>query len=306
MEKLFKLLSEMKTLNTKKNNKLDHHNLFSVENKNVLITGAGGLLGRVYTSSLLSAGASVIAIDKNKILDFDKKLNSEFGNDSQDLERLFTYKLDITSSDSVKKFFCEEIINEKWYKDGFDVLINNASLVKQVQKNNLTSAYSMFENQEKKDWDEYLQVDVVGALHMVQGVIPSMKKKANGVIINISSTYGNVAPDQRLYKSLVVDNKGTGIEKPIGYSVSKSAVLNMTRHLATLYAKNGIRVNTLTPGGVFDDNPKEFVNEYSNRTPLGRMADRMEYAGPILFLSSKASSYMTGANLVVDGGWTAW
>ena len=286
--------------------KLTIDNLFSLKGKTALITGATGMLGKVYVSALLNAGARVIAVDKYHKPNFPDSLMVDYFHDENDFERLHQYKLDITDQSDVKDFFDNIITQNNWYEDTIDVLINNASLVKQVGNVDLSKAYSTFENQKSDDWDQYFQVDVIGALLMVQGVIPGMKKKGNGVIINISSTYGNVAPDQSLYDSLLNSSDSGKIEKPIGYSISKSGVLNMTRHLATLYAKDGIRVNTLTPGGVYSDNPESFVLEYSNRTPMNRMANRKEYAGPILFLSSSASSYMTGANLIVDGGWTAW
>ena len=139
-----------------------------------------------------------------------------------------------------------------------------------------------------------------------------MCEAGSGSIINVSSTYGILSPDQRLYESLSPEGSSQErqgsrqIEKPIGYSVSKSAVLNLTRYLATMYAPKGVRVNTFTPGGVYVNNPEKFVSAYSDRTPLGRMANKEDYIGPILFLASDASCYMTGSNLVVDGGWSAW
>ena len=162
------------------------------------------------------------------------------------------------------------------------------------------------------DWEEYFSVDLTGTLLICQKCIPYMKKNGGGSIINISSTYGILSPDQRLYKffnkklSKKMKNQGVEIEKPIGYSISKSGILNLTRFLATKFAENKIRVNTLTLGGVYDNNPPEFVKDYSEKTPLKRMANKEEYAGPLLFLASDMSSYMTGSNLIVDGGWSAW
>ena len=147
---------------------------------------------------------------------------------------------------------------------------------------------------------------------VTQNAIPFMQKNGGGSIINISSTYGILSPDQRLYKffnaklSQKEKKMGIKIEKPIGYSISKSGILNLTRFLATKFAQDNIRVNTLTLGGVYDNNPIEFVKLYEERTPIGRMANKKEYAGPLLFLASNMSSYMTGSNLIVDGGWSAW
>jgi len=285
--------------------KLTINNLFSLEGKVVLVTGASGVLGKVYVSTLLNAGAIVIAVDRVNSNSLVESLKNDYFHSDGELVSLHCFSLDITKEDDVKAFFDQTLSNESWF-NGIDVLINNASLVKQVGNSDLSEAYATFEKQGEKDWNPYLQVDLIGALLMISSVIPLMKERGGGVIINISSTYGNVAPDQRLYDSLITPENKERLEKPIGYSISKGAVLNMTRHLATLYASDGIRVNTLTPGGVYANNPESFVAEYSKRTPLGRMSDRAEYAGPILFLSSDASSYVTGSNLVVDGGWTAW
>ena len=192
------------------------------------------------------------------------------------------------------------------------ILINNASLVKQVGDDNLLDDYKPFLKMKSQDWEEYFSVDLTGTLLVTQKTIPYMQKNGGGTIINISSTYGLLSPDQRLYKyfnkklSTKEKKQGIKIEKPIGYSISKSGTLNLTRFLATKFAENNIRVNTMTLGGVYDNNPTEFVKSYAERTPLGRMANKTEYAGPLLFLASDMSSYMTGSNLIVDGGWTAW
>ena len=283
--------------------------LVNLEKSTAIITGGGGLLGRIYTATLLKAGAKVIIIDKkideNKI----KKLIKKESRISQEkIKNIKFVECDITDPIQVNSNF---IKLDKSLKD-LKILVNNASLVKQVGKEDLTDSYKPFLKMKVNDWEEYFSVDLTGNLLICQKCIPHMQKNGGGSIINISSTYGILSPDQRLYKyfnkklTKKMKKQGVEIEKPIGYSISKSGILNLTRFMATKFAENKIRVNTLTLGGVFDNNPPEFVKDYSERTPLKRMANKEEYAGPLLFLASEMSSYMTGSNLIVDGGWSAW
>ena len=276
---------------------------FSLKDKTAIITGGTGLLGSVYTHSLLSLGASVIIIDK-KIdkTKFIKNLVKEYNLTKEIINKIKFVKCDITNKKQIDKSFKKIRSNLKNLK----VLINNASLVKQVGNDDLRDTYRPFLQMKQKDWEDFFSVDLTGTLLVTQKCIPFLRKNGGGSIINISSTYGILSPDQRIYESLSPKNSKQKIEKPIGYSISKSGVLNMTRFLATKFAEDKIRVNTLTLGGVYDNNPKTFVKSYSNKTPLRRMADKNEYAGPIIFLATDASSYMTGSNLVVDGGWSTW
>ena len=283
--------------------------LVNLEKSTAIITGGGGLLGRIYTATLLEAGAKVIIIDKkideNKI---EKLIKKESKINQEKIKNIEFVECDITDPIQVNKNF---IKIEKLLKN-LKILVNNASLVKQVGKEDLVDTYKPFLKMKVEDWEEYFSVDLTGTLLICQKCIPHMKNNGGGSIINISSTYGILSPDQRLYKffnkklSKKMKNQGIEIEKPIGYSISKSGILNLTRFLATKFAENKIRVNTLTLGGVYADNPPEFVKDYSEKTPLKRMANKEEYAGPLLFLASNMSSYMTGSNLIVDGGWSAW
>ena len=276
---------------------------FSLKDKTAVITGGTGLLGSVYTHSLLSLGASVIIIDK-KIdkTKFIKNLVKEYNLTKEIINKIKFVKCDITNKNQIDKSFKKIRSNLKNLK----VLINNASLVKQVGNDDLRDTYRPFLQMKQKDWEDFFSVDLTGTLLVTQKCIPFLRKNGGGSIINISSTYGILSPDQRIYESLSPKNSKQKIEKPIGYSISKSGVLNMTRFLATKFAEDKIRVNTLTLGGVYANNPKSFVKSYSDKTPLRRMADKNEYAGPIIFLATDASSYMTGSNLVVDGGWSTW
>jgi len=283
--------------------------LLDFSDKTVIITGGAGLLGRVYAVALLQTGAKVILfdkkIDKKKLLD---KIKTESNIEQNKLNNLRVIKCDITNPKKVAEVFkkLDKLLHN------LKILINNASLVKQVGNDNLLDDYKPFLKMKSQDWEEYFSVDLTGTLLVTQKTIPYMQKNGGGTIINISSTYGLLSPDQRLYKyfnkklSTKEKKQGIKIEKPIGYSISKSGTLNLTRFLATKFAENNIRVNTMTLGGVYDNNPTEFVKSYAERTPLGRMANKTEYAGPLLFLASDMSSYMTGSNLIVDGGWTAW
>jgi len=275
---------------------------FSLKNQVAIITGGNGLLGSTYSYGLHEAGAKIIVLDKkinkNKFFNFIKK---EFNSDLSHSENIEFIECDITNKKNVDNSFKKISFD----LNKLEILINNASLVKQIGTDELDSTYIPFLKMKKEEWEEYFSVDLTGTLHLCQKVIPYMKKNSRGSIINISSTYGILSPDQRIYSSL---NKKTSkeIEKPIGYSISKSGILNLTRFLATKFASDNIRVNTLTLGGVYANNPKQFVKEYSLKTPLGRMADKSEYIGPMIFLASNASSYMTGSNLIIDGGWSAW
>jgi len=155
-----------------------------------------------------------------------------------------------------------------------------------------------------EDWQKVMDVNITGMFLCCQAVAKEMEKKKSGSIINIASIYGVTAPDQRLYEGAVY--RGKKINTPAVYSTSKGAVISLTRYLATYLAPYGIRVNALTPGGVYSGQNKAFVKKYSERCPLGRMAKPEEIFNAVYFLASDASSYITGHNLIVDGGWTVW
>jgi 2-deoxy-D-gluconate 3-dehydrogenase len=183
-----------------------------------------------------------------------------------------------------------------------DALVNNAALDPKFDPAHAGSHQSSFEDYPLEAWEQALAVNVTGMFLCAQAVSRPMLKAGRGVIVNVASTYGLVGPDQRLYQR---EDQPPRF-KPVTYTVAKAAAIGLTRYLATYFAGKGIRVNTLTPGGVYAGHDEEFVRRYSARTVLGRMAEKEEMSSALLFLLSDASSYMTGANLVVDGGWTAW
>jgi 2-deoxy-D-gluconate 3-dehydrogenase len=188
-----------------------------------------------------------------------------------------------------------------------DILVNNAALTAKGGSVAARDYFAPFEEYPLDLWNRAVAVNLTGMFLCSQAVGRRMLTQRQGVMVNVSSTYGVVGPDQRIY--LGVQNPyhpSRPLNTPVSYSATKGAVLSLTRYLATYWAGKNIRVNCLTPGGVYDKHDRQFVRNYSYRTVVGRMARRDEYRGAILFLVSDASSYMTGANLVIDGGWTAW
>ena len=264
--------------------------IFSLKNKVVVLTGSAGRLGTRYAHVLSDAGANVVLIDKieNKNKTLEKKIRKKYHTHP------LSISLDITIESDVKKLV--NLIMKKYHK--IDVLINNAHIVPRSD----SRKDSPFESYPLDLWEVMVSTNLRGLFLCSREIGRIMKKQQNGNIINISTIYGLVGPDQRIYGK-------SKLNSPSGYSVFKGGLVNFTRHLAASWAGNNIRVNTLTLGGVYDKKihtDKQFVKNYSYKTMIGRMANKDDYDGALLFLTSNASSYMTGANLVVDGGWTAW
>lgn len=182
-----------------------------------------------------------------------------------------------------------------------DVLVNNAAIDPKFDRSALGDKAVSFEDFPLDAWNASIAVNVTGMFLCAQAVAKPMLSQGSGVVINVSSVYGMVGPDQRIYQ----EPGRAPLFKPVTYSVSKSAVYGLTTYLAMYWAGRNIRVNSLTLGGVENEQDQAFIQRYSSRVPMGRMAKADEYAGALVFLASDASSYMTGSNLVVDGGWTA-
>jgi NAD(P)-dependent dehydrogenase (short-subunit alcohol dehydrogenase family) len=270
--------------------------LFDLTGRVAILTGGAGLLGQEYAVALAQAGAHVVVADINT-QDTDRlaaKLTEETGVEALSAET------DVSSKASVEAMVAQTLAAF----GRVDILVNNAALDPKFDAQHATEHVDAFEDYPLELWNQGLAVNLTGMFLCAQAVSLPMLKQGKGVIVNVSSTYGLVGPDQRLYED--GDPTAPRKFKPVIYSVTKSAVLGLTRYLATYWAGKNMRVNTLTPGGVFRDHDEGFVSRYSFRTPLGRMARQDEYCGALLFLVSDSSSYMTGANLVVDGGWTAW
>ena len=267
---------------------------FDMTGKTAVITGAAGLLGRQFCLALAQTGANIVMADLAS--DIAAENAAEFKNMGFNA---IPVKVDVSDPSSVKL-----MVNQALTAFGsVDVLINSAALDPKFDSTNAAAQEAnAFETYSLYLWRQALEVNLTGMFLASQAAVVPMLEQGQGVIVNICSTYGLVGPDQRLYER----PDGTRQFKPVYYSVTKAGVLGFTRYLATYYAGKNIRVNALTPGGVFNDHDAIFTAQYSSRTVLGRMANLDEMNAAMLFLCSDASSYMTGGNLVVDGGWTAW
>ncbi|HSL88273.1 MAG TPA: SDR family oxidoreductase [Ignavibacteriaceae bacterium] len=265
--------------------------LFSLNNKVAVVTGALGLIGKHHCFALAEAGANVIAadIDEEKCIQFVKTLPTDS----------IGVGVDITKPDSIKRL--KEITLDKFH--AIDILVNNAAINDMFENPQAAAELSMFENYPLDMWQKSLDVNVTGTFLCSKIIGTEMAKRGKGSIINIASTYGMVGPDQSIYKK--PDGTQSFYKSP-SYPGTKGAIINFTRFLAAYWGSKGVRVNTLSPGGVENNQDEYFINNYSQKTMLGRMAQPVDYKGAIVFLASDASAYMTGANLVVDGGWTAW
>ncbi len=265
--------------------------LFSLKDKVALVTGGIGLLGKEHCRALSNAGANVIIadLDDDACAEFAKSLPTDS----------IGVKLDVTNKSSLNRI--REVITN-WFGK-IDVLVNNAAINDMFEDPKTNLENSKFENYPLEAWQKAIDVNLTGVFLCSQVIGSLMVERGSGSIINIASTYGMVAPNQTLYKDKTGAQK---FYKPPAYSVSKGAVISFSKYLAAYWGMKGVRVNTLSPGGVENGQDEFFKMKYSQSTPLGRMAKPNDYMGALIFLASDASQYMTGANLVVDGGWTSW
>jgi NAD(P)-dependent dehydrogenase (short-subunit alcohol dehydrogenase family) len=250
--------------------------LFSLEGRVAVVTGGCGQIGSEIVHGLSERGARVVVFDV----------------------RSGAFPVDVTDRRSLDDATSMVVADHGVPH----VLVNAAAL--DSPPDAPAEEVGPFEGYPTESFERVMDVNVKGTLLACQAVGARMASEGRGSIVNVSSVYGMVSPVQELYDFRRRD--GEEFYKPIAYSVSKSALFNLTRYLATYWARSGVRVNTLTLAGVANDQPREFVEAFSGRIPVGRMADVREVVGPVVFLASDASSFVTGANLVADGGWTAW
>lgn len=274
----------------------DGRNLFELSGRVAIVTGGGGLLGRRHAEAIAEAGGRpVIAEIASHRLDATvQHIRALHG------DKVLGVQMDVTDKRQI-----HDLLNKVLEHFGrVDILINNAANNPKVE-NPESGQWSRFEDFPLDQWNDDIAVGLTGVFLCSQVIGSYMAKHGGGVIVNIASTMGIAAPDQRIYRRPNIPDEQQMV-KPPSYSAMKAGVIGLTRYLATYWATAGVRVNAISPGGVFDGQDDLFLKNYNHRVPLGRMAEPDEFKGAILFLCSDASSYMTGANLVTDGGLTCW
>ena len=261
--------------------------LMSLKGRRALITGATGGIGQEIALTIAELGGDLLLVDRP---------SSDYGLVTQKIFDNWDVNIECIDCDLENEASRNYLIDKAIKSDkNLDILINNAAF---VGESNLEGWVEDFDKQSLETWNRALEVNLTAPFHLSQAFIPLLRKNNNGSIINIASIYGMNAPDYSLYK-------GTDMGNPAGYSVSKGGLIQLTRWLATTLAPD-IRVNAISPGGVLRNQPKEFIQRYNARTPLGRMATEEDFKGVIAYLASDLSQYVTGQNLLVDGGWTIW
>ena len=270
--------------------------LFGLSGRVAVITGGAGLLGLKHAEAVAFAGGIPVLLDLPQACPEQraKTLSETFRCESLGIATDISNEKSITAA--------RDEILDKFSK--LDILINNAANNPKMEAGT-GKQWSRLENLSIDVWEADLRVGLTGAFLCSRVFGSEMAKRRNGVIVNVASDLALIAPDQRLYRTAGLPDSEQPV-KPVTYSVVKSGLVGLTRYLATYWADAGVRVNSISPGGVFNGQPAEFVSKLQKLIPLGRMAQVDEYQGALLFLCSDGSSYMTGSNLVVDGGRTCW
>ena len=271
---------------------------YDLTGKNIVITGGAGFLGRVFAEAVAEMGGMPILLD----------VNLSYVNEAIDILAQKGYvtagfSVNITNKESVENVIKEIALA---YKE-VHVLINAAAFAMKNLQEGGDGFFAPFEEYEKSLWEVSLDVNLTGTFLVTQAIGKMMKESKYGVIINVASDVAVISPDHRIYEpDERFDYQGVPFNTPIAYPVTKAGILSFTRYLATYWAKDGIRVNSISPAGVYRQQDEKFVEQLVYRIPLGRMAYPEELKGPIVFLASEASSFMTGGNLIIDGGRTIW
>jgi len=270
---------------------MSDNKLFDLTNRVALITGGAGMLGVQHAEAIAEMGGIPVLVD----LDGERARQAAEGVCERTGGECYSAQMDITDAEHVKRAVAEVLKRSQ----RIDILINNAAMTVKGGGDRYADYFAPFEEYPQPLWEEALRINLTGAFLVTQTVGKVMCDQQRGSIINIASDVGLISPDHRIYE-------GESFNTPIAYAVSKAGLISFTRYLATYWADKGIRSNALCPAGVYNDHDPRFVEKLASRIPLARMAHRDEYKGAIIFLASDASSFMTGASLVVDGGRTSW
>ena len=272
---------------------------FDISGRVCIVTGGGGLIGLKHAEAITEGGGIPVLLDIIQAgMDRNiKTLKEEYGDDIK-YETIVT---DITDRDALSKVR-DELLEKYGH---IDVLINNAANNPKVEGGSKNLGAMRFTNFPVDIWNQDLAVGLTGAMLCAQVFGEVMEKQKKGVVLNISSDYGLIAPDQRIYRKEGLPEEQQTV-KPVSYSVVKHGIIGLTKYLAIYWAEKGIRVNTLCPASLSNGQDEEFVNKISNLIPLGRMSNPDEYVCTILYMISDAATYMTGSTVVCDGGRTSW
>ena len=271
---------------------------FNLNGRLAVITGGAGFLGVQFAETISEMGGTPIILDFNKefIKSADKKLK-DFG-----CSKYYFFEVDITNEKE-----SENIIKKIWNEiSQIDILINCVALTKDTIEKTNADFFEPFENMDQKLWKKGIELNLTATQLMCKIVGKKMSKRGKGSIINIASDVGVISPNHTIYEADMHGYEGVDFNTPSFYSVGKAGVIHLTKYLATYWAKNNVRVNSISPAGVYKDHKPGFVEKLSNQIPMGRMALPNEFKGAIAFLCSDASSFVTGHNLVIDGGRTIW